>query len=108
MTPIEIVNATLARCSSHIGNHSVNLPDHVWKRVQKEMMQEIAMSNAPSGWISVDDRLPKKNLIVLTCNCHIDEPAWMSAQCDGEWHATDGTSVEVTHWMPFPEPPKGE
>ncbi len=70
-------------------------------------------------WISVKDRLPeeyglylictngkvecayRENLIFFTCNNYI----W---NCD----LTGGLCVipdeEVTHWMPLPEPPKGE
>ena len=63
-------------------------------------------------WISVDDRLPeeKSNCIVY----------YKHAFCDDENHVGicvcfyDGNEFDmdfehkVTHWMPLPQPPKGE
>ena len=58
-------------------------------------------------WISVKDRWPEENGIYLTCNkkrqyeFHMFQPG--KSVWQGIW-AGDG----VTHWMPLPEPPKGE
>ena len=71
-------------------------------------------------WISVNDRLPEMTPTyrgglntsgtVLTYNGHYvhvgkyeetftkRQPRWIS----------DGRCARVTHWMPLPEPPKGE
>ena len=58
-------------------------------------------------WISVKDRLPEENGIYLTFNkkkqyefhlFQVGKRMWQ-----GVWEE-DG----VTHWMPLPEPPKGE
>ena len=63
-------------------------------------------------WISVDDRLPeeKVNCIVHYKHAYCDnDDFWAIGMCfyDGNkfqlyW------SYKVTHWMPLPEPPKGE
>lgn len=63
-------------------------------------------------WIPVDDRLPEDNSDVLAYS-RIGEESRIYPACysNGVWFdcvfnapATDTT----THWMPMPEPPKGE
>ena len=63
-------------------------------------------------WISVDDRLPEDDSDVLACS-RIGEESRIYPACysNGVWFdcvfnapATDTT----THWMPIPNPPKGE
>lgn len=57
-------------------------------------------------WISVDDRLPDKNTTVI-----VTTDKGIVFQClyayDG-WDLWDGNEINITHWMPLPEPPKGE
>ena len=58
-------------------------------------------------WIPVTERLPEQysSVIVWTSERELGE-----AQFDGkkfEWCA-DEAFADVTHWMPLPEPPKGE
>ena len=48
-------------------------------------------------WIPVTERLPKNGEAILTCY-------WDGWICDQYSPVDDG----VTHWMPLPEPPKGE
>ena len=60
-------------------------------------------------WISVNDRLPKDGQIVLTYkNGVYDIQAYEERRngwlCKG-WFWSMAT---VTHWMPLPQPPKGE
>lgn len=58
-------------------------------------------------WISVEERLPKMDENpVLAVFCGIVNPAW----CHGaKWELPSGfITKEITHWMPLPEPPKGE
>ena len=64
-------------------------------------------------WISVEDRLPENDQWVL---------CFMKDKCFGtfsvfqwnyiDWQWNDGNEwfdeKEVTHWMPLPQPPKGE
>jgi hypothetical protein len=69
-------------------------------------------------WISVDERLPEKDGRYLVAmknggNYHIstrrfkrtDPPIWWKGHSYGYWARHTGG---VTHWMPLPEPPKGE
>lgn len=63
-------------------------------------------------WISVDDRLPgeKVNCIVHYKHAYCDkDDYWAIGICfyDGEKFRI-GCAYKVTHWMPMPQPPKGE
>lgn len=63
-------------------------------------------------WISVDDRLPeeKVNCIVRYQHAYCDNDGyWAIGMCfyDGEKFQFD-PAYKVTHWMPLPQPPKGE
>ena len=72
--------------------------------------------NAPTigGWISVKDRLPEDETVVIAYVQH--KIGWyrMFAWHDMYgWHSSalefdDKESDYVTHWMPLPEPPKEE
>ena len=57
-------------------------------------------------WISVKDRLPEKNTSVLAST-----DKGIVFQClyayDG-WDLWEGNEVNITHWQPIPQPPKGE
>ena len=55
-------------------------------------------------WIPVTERLPKDGVQVLSCTRH-GKP--FPAHCKGgKWRVSH--SVTITHWMPMPEPPKGD
>ena len=64
-------------------------------------------------WISVKDRLPECCVSVLArCFYHGN---WRTLACHTskehaeEWYTDEVCQwVKVTHWMPLPEPPKGE
>ena len=63
-------------------------------------------------WISVEDGLPEKNQDVLCCTSDkYDQPfigyrdKYSGHWCKGRWAYTWG---KITHWMPLPEPHKGE
>ena len=64
-------------------------------------------------WIPVSERLPKKFVTVLV-QMPLEEPCptvtWGFLTDSGLWHANffDREKDEVTHWMPLPQPPKGE
>ena len=63
-------------------------------------------------WVSVDDRLPeeKVNCIVHYQHAYCDNDGyWAIGFCfyDGEKFQL-GPAYKVTHWMPLPQPPKGE
>lgn len=86
-----------------------------------DMLEEDAVS-VPQ-WISVEDRLPDVAgmYIVTACDewCSHGEGIWydtvvvVAEYSGGCWNWNDnGTDYDiddlVTHWMPLPEPPKGE
>ncbi len=67
-------------------------------------------------WISVKDRLPENRDDVLVCRTWWNETRnpqfgwyndvaqeWQILESDGYYPCT-----KVTHWMPLPQPPKGE
>ena len=75
-------------------------------------------------WISVKDRLPEESGNYIVCcddsSCSYGEGIWYSSDVvvvseyyEGSWIWYEGGtewSLEniVTHWMPIPQPPKGE
>ena len=80
-------------------------------------------NNVGSKWISVKDRLPNKitNKVIVLCKNgyrgfgHYEDykgkQTWYNLESDKpftDWDLEDCESYEVTHWMPLPEPPKGE
>lgn len=74
-------------------------------------------TNVPNKWISVEERLPEEWREVLAYspihsdekNPHMIQICWYIG--NGKWRETEyGEIVEipVTHWIPLPEPPKGD
>ena len=63
-------------------------------------------------WISVDDRLPEDDSDVLAylrivegsriCQANYANGMWF------DWIFNTPVTESITHWMPLPEPPKGE
>ena len=63
-------------------------------------------------WISVDERLPEEKVDCIVHYKHAycdNDDYWAIGICfyDGEKFRMDW-SYKVTHWMPLPQPPKGE
>ena len=61
-------------------------------------------------WISVDDRLPEngKEDVLIALRWGEVDIGWCE---DGRWRSefvNEYEDGEVTHWMPIPQPPKGE
>ena len=68
-------------------------------------------NNVGSKWIPVTERLPDNGEIVLACGKrHATSGMFQGALRNNPklWHWKGNTLKEVTHWMPLPEPPKGE
>ncbi len=69
--------------------------------------------NVPSKWISVKDRLPSDNGKYL---CHIFDSSLNNLSFMAMVYYDRGNFITqsscvtdcVTHWMPLPDPPKGE
>lgn len=57
-------------------------------------------------WISVKDRLPKNDEIVIICT---DKNFIYAGELIGDtWFLdNDSWTATVTHWMPLPQPPRG-
>ena len=68
---------------------------------------DVPDNNVGNKWIPVTERLPEKHKKVLTVsdNGNIDVD-WVDKF--GVWIGDIVSFDEVTHWMPLPEPPKGE
>ena len=56
-------------------------------------------------WISVKDRLPGENTAVMT---YRESGIEVEIHERRGWDYDEFTPCPVTHWMPLPEPPKGE
>ena len=64
-------------------------------------------------WISVKDRLPEANVGVSVYTPRLKNIFEVFYKEDGKWEIVSyrGGEIlndEVTHWMPLPQPPKGE
>ena len=63
-------------------------------------------------WVSVKERLPQEKVDCIVHYKHAycdNDDYWAIGMCfyDGEKFRVD-PAYKVTHWMPLPEPPKGE
>lgn len=72
-------------------------------------------TNVPGKWISVKDRLPEgfTSCIVYRKGIYGGHFSMLRYSQELGWHFYDSewgdvTVDDVTHWMPLPEPPKGE
>lgn len=66
--------------------------------------KEIAALREKRRWVSVTEKTPEYDMPQLALNA--DGDALIANYAYGEWFDTWGQDVEVTHWMPLPEPPK--
>lgn len=76
------------------------------QKQQTKTCSDCIHENACRMWISVDDRLPEENttVIVATDNGIVFQCLY---SYDG-WDLWDDNDVNITHWQPMPQPPKGE
>ena len=89
------------RTDPETGSFAEYLADHL-----------IANGVTVQEWISVDDRLPEENVNCIVHYKHAycdNDDYWAIGMCfyDGEKFQF-GPAYKVTHWMPMPNPPKGE
>lgn len=81
------------------------------KQQAADMLEKLATEKEAKKpeWICVKDRLPEKNNIVLVCMDNGQYKVVLTSYLSryGEWISYD-KNQKVTHWMPFPEPPKEE
>ena len=74
-------------------------------------------------WISVKDRLPETDGIYIVCDCRLNGNPWIHTagfiKASSSWCELHGVYYDdgygryseqdkITHWMPMPNPPKGE
>ena len=57
------------------------------------------------SWKRCEDELPDADQTVLIYAAGADEPVWMGFYDSEVWRDAEGMRAEVTHWLPFPEPP---
>lgn len=71
-----------------------------------DVIDIIANGLTVQEWVSVKDRLPEENttVIVATDNGIVFQCLY---SYDG-WDLWDDNDVNITHWQPMPQPPKGE
>ena len=99
--PIDLINDAKRR-DPETGSFTEFLADH-----------RISNGVTVQKWIPVSESLPKKFVTVLV-QMPLEEPCptvtWGFLTDSGLWHANffDREKGEVTHWMPMPQPPKGE
>jgi hypothetical protein len=56
-------------------------------------------------WIPVTERLPEENTAVMT---YRESGIQVEFRWYKGWDNDEFTPCQVTHWMPLPQPPKGE
>lgn len=66
------------------------------------------MPNTREKWISVKDRLPEKWQNVLTVRTDGKFRFDFIGSLDVWYEDVNFVGYPVTHWMPLPQPPKGE
>ena len=60
-------------------------------------------NNVGDKWISVKDRLPNRNDVIIAFY-----PTMRGTSGEMQIHKAWAMSDTCAHWMPLPEPPKGE
>ena len=92
---------------------------------QKEIIADRLIDNGVTvqEWVSVDDRLPKTDGIYIVCDCRLNGNPWIHTagfrKASSSWCELHGVYYDdgygryseqdkITHWMPMPNPPKGE
>lgn len=55
-------------------------------------------------WIPVSERLPEKNTTVIAATDY--GVVFQALYAYDGWDLWEGNEVNITHWMPLPEPPK--
>ena len=73
----------------------------VYARSPYDAIEKVRIMEEPR-WIPVTERLPEKDTRVIVCASLPEGVHSDFIYEDGHWFV----SIGVTHWMPFPEPPK--
>lgn len=67
--------------------------------------EEIIEKAKKPKWIPVSERLPEKDVKVLTFGVYGFSVNYRD-RFSGKWRGVNGKPEWITHWMPLPEPPK--
>lgn len=96
-----------ARLQKCIGQPCKIPPGDMVEIVEMAMRKAGNSPVTPDGWISCSERMPDNNHDVLFFDVWgYIRIGWFSAD-DRSWFTSDdGCCMEVTHWMPLPEPPQ--
>ena len=60
------------------------------------------------AWTACADGLPESDQTIMTYQPDANEPVWPGYHDGEQWWDITGFALpapEVTHWIPFPEPP---
>ena len=124
MTPEEMIAAVKCyeelkayRKTGYTPEHITELHDKHWDECRQIAHYDNDL-NSNRGWIPCTNRYPDENVVVLAYTVNIDsqkieiivaywnnEEGWC-LNFDGENMADN--YIDVTHWMPLPEPPAEE
>ena len=120
------VRGKLVELLSEIIDGGFKWHNHLYESGEQLNNDDIASFLIDNGvtvqeWISVNDRLPPHNHDVLVyrpdmaMKILVDNYYGYYGEDDAEWHegwAKYGKDIHnnplITHWMPLPQPPKGE
>ena len=109
---IELVNPFVSGSACGLESGSCEFTDCRTCNAQDLANRLIANGVTVQEWISVKDRLPNKyrdecgDLIpFLVCEVETEYP--FRALFDGKTWGDGVFPINVTHWMPLPQPPKG-
>ena len=78
-----------------------------------QSMPTVDYQKTPNEWVSVEERLPRLRENVLVCAYwHEHWGVYMGWNSGHGWSVSCGigqrSDVQVSHWMPLPEPPGKE
>ena len=68
-------------------------------------MQNYLRLAAQLAWRGVDEEWPDEDQTVLV-HCPDGEPVWIGYKDGIVWRDVGGEVIEVSHWLPLPEPPQ--
>ena len=83
--------------------YGMRLPDTVSN--EDVVSHLIAHGVTVQEWISVEDRLPEQGQEVIVYSGGVLKPTVFAYQF---WNKNYDSWARITHWMPLPQPPKGE
>lgn len=103
----------ISKTMAYIGGaHSRDEEVEMLQNQIEELSEQLKMNaeniqKLRNPWISVDERLPKKDGEYVLVYIPKHNEVFQAFLCDNEWIGAP-TGEEVTHWMPIPKLKKGE